>query len=113
MIAKLFDPLGWVTPVTITAKILIQRLWRIKIDWDELPPDVLQTWQTIYNQMSAINGLKLPRWTGQESDSSRCEIHGFADASNVAYAAVIYLRVVSQSGEVTVLYSPVNQRSLR
>lgn len=27
-IAKLYDPLGWVTPVTILAKILIQRLWR-------------------------------------------------------------------------------------
>ncbi|XP_071579890.1 uncharacterized protein [Temnothorax nylanderi] len=103
MIAKLFDPLGWVTPVTITAKVFMQRLWRLKLDWDEeLPPDVLHDWQTIYTQMPALNEVQLPRWTGQESDSVRCELHGFADASTVAYAAVIYLRVISKSGEVTI-----------
>ncbi|XP_029673054.1 uncharacterized protein LOC115241432 [Formica exsecta] len=35
-IAKFYDPLGWVTPVTITAKIFMQQLWRIKIDWDDV-----------------------------------------------------------------------------
>lgn len=39
-IARIFDPLGLLTPVLITAKILMQSLWKLKIDWDEsLPPD--------------------------------------------------------------------------
>lgn len=38
--AKAFDPLGWVAPVVIRAKILMQYLWTLKADWDEpLPAD--------------------------------------------------------------------------
>lgn len=40
-IAKLFDPLGLISPVIIKAKIFIQELWTIKLDWDDpLPPEV-------------------------------------------------------------------------
>jgi len=35
VIARLYDPLGWVTPATVSAKIVIQQLWRLQIDWDE------------------------------------------------------------------------------
>ena len=31
-IAKLFDPLGWLAPVLITAKIIMQDLWISKYD---------------------------------------------------------------------------------
>ncbi|XP_029159115.1 uncharacterized protein LOC114931307 [Nylanderia fulva] len=42
-VAKLFDPMGWCTPVTIAAKIFMQQLWQLKLDWDDvLPTDVLQ-----------------------------------------------------------------------
>jgi len=35
----------------------------------------------------------VPRWTGQRKEDSSLEVHGFADASSRAYAAVVYLRV--------------------
>lgn len=31
-IAKFFDPMGWVSPVTVTAKMFIQHLWKLKLD---------------------------------------------------------------------------------
>ena len=41
-VAKIFDPMGWLPPVMIVAKILMQSLWLLKIGWDEvLPPDVI------------------------------------------------------------------------
>ncbi|XP_036148010.1 uncharacterized protein LOC118647349 [Monomorium pharaonis] len=102
-IAKLFDPLGWVTPITITAKIFMQELWRLQINWDEaLPPPSSTRWAIIYRNLSHLNGLKIDRWTGRGSDTARCEVHGFADASTAAYAAVIYMRVISLSGDITV-----------
>ena len=44
-IARLFDPLGWLSPVTVTAKILIQDLWILKCEWDTpLPTSVRNQW---------------------------------------------------------------------
>ncbi|XP_035232213.1 uncharacterized protein LOC118204004 [Stegodyphus dumicola] len=41
-IAKLFDPLGLIRPVVTRAKIFMQRLWLLKLDWnEELPPKEL------------------------------------------------------------------------
>ena len=34
-LAKLFDPIGWLSPVVIGAKILIQDLWRQDLGWDQ------------------------------------------------------------------------------
>ena len=30
-----FDQLRFITPVTIKAKILLQQLWKLRVDWDE------------------------------------------------------------------------------
>ncbi|XP_069961563.1 uncharacterized protein [Bactrocera oleae] len=35
IIAKLFDPAGWLSPVVVTAKIIMQQIWLDKSDWDE------------------------------------------------------------------------------
>ncbi|XP_039315199.1 uncharacterized protein LOC113005795 [Solenopsis invicta] len=101
-ISKLFDPLGWSTPITITAKMFIQTLWQSKLDWDDvLPPDFLIQWERIQFSLSELHGLSLPRWVQHEAQTEQCELHGFADASAQAYAAVVYLRLVSKSGVVT------------
>ncbi|XP_076660401.1 uncharacterized protein LOC143363747 [Halictus rubicundus] len=102
-IARLFDPLGWVTPTTVYAKILMQQLWLKKCSWDApLPSTFLDRW-TIYNaELPALKSLAIPRWTHQTLDIASCELHGFADASTVAYAAVVYLRVVTSSGHIVV-----------
>ncbi|XP_077275585.1 uncharacterized protein LOC143904642 [Temnothorax americanus] len=37
-VARIFDPLGFLAPLTFTAKRLIQRLWTLKLEWDDEPP---------------------------------------------------------------------------
>lgn len=102
-IARLFDPLGWVTPVTVTAKVLMQTMWRCKAGWDDpLPPTLIQHWSAVYRGFSSLAGVQVPRWTGYRSGVSGVEFHGFADASTAAYAAVIYLRIVPDGGQTTI-----------
>ncbi|GFV15340.1 DUF1758 domain-containing protein [Trichonephila clavipes] len=41
--ARLYDPLGLIGPIVTKAKIFIQELWKIKLDWSEqLPPDAME-----------------------------------------------------------------------
>ncbi|XP_076660283.1 uncharacterized protein LOC143363603 [Halictus rubicundus] len=111
-IAKLYDPLGWVTPAIIRAKILIQDLWRLRLGWDDQISDpLLERWTAIYTRLPLLSGVQLSRWTGHSPPDSHMEIHGFADASTVAYAAVVYARCISADGRVTVSFSPASPRS--
>lgn len=102
-IAKLFDPLGLISPVLISAKIILQELWLIKMEWDEfLPPGISQRWVTFRQQLSELHQLVIPRWLGVTHTESYVEIHGFADASNLAMAAAVYIRVRRGLDEVEV-----------
>ncbi|KAI8441259.1 hypothetical protein MSG28_014900 [Choristoneura fumiferana] len=102
-IAKLYDPLGWIAPSIVQAKILIQRLWLSGIDWDEeLPSPLLDEWLTYREELSKLTEFRLHRWTNHRSNATLVELHGFSDASNAAYAAVVYLRVIDAEGRVHV-----------
>ncbi|XP_066590622.1 uncharacterized protein [Prorops nasuta] len=97
-LARLFDPLGWLTPVVINAKILLQDIWILKLEWDApLPLEIASRWKKYNNYISRISELSISRWLGT-IDNSSCELHGFSDASMRAYAAVIYLRVIDKEG---------------
>jgi len=58
-----------------------------------------RTARTIYHLDPYLESVRIPRWTEQHQDNSILEIHGFADASNRAYAAVMYLRVGHSSND--------------
>ncbi|XP_046810810.1 uncharacterized protein LOC124420759 [Lucilia cuprina] len=91
-VAKIFDPLGWLSPVTVLAKLFIQKLWLLQNKWDEVIPDELNNeWQVFKNNISSLQEIRVPRWV-QLTTKSRFELHGFADASEKAYAAVIYIK---------------------
>ncbi|XP_076236255.1 uncharacterized protein LOC143180421 [Calliopsis andreniformis] len=101
--AQLFDPLGWMAPVTIVAKVLIQTLWLLKADWDSpLPEREALQWQQFQRQLPALEKLQVPRWLGTGRFSQSVEVHGFADASERAYAAVVYSRTFNSEGAATV-----------
>lgn len=94
--SKIFDPLGWLAPVIIKAKIFFQELWILKLDWDEkLPTETAERWKTFRSTFSSLQEIIIPRWIGSFKQSSLVELHGFSDASETAYAAVIYARVTN------------------
>ncbi|XP_071579555.1 uncharacterized protein [Temnothorax nylanderi] len=93
--ARLFDPLGWLAPVIIGAKILIQSTWLQGLEWDQpLTTKDEQAWLRIQASLHVLERIRIPRWVSTGSEESRVEIHGFADASERAYAAVIYIRTI-------------------
>lgn len=101
-VARLFDPLGWLAPITVTAKVLLQDLWIQKCDWDSpLPAEFRERWYTYCKSLTQLPLLSICRWLGVASSRS-CQIHGFSDASSRAYAAVAYLRIDEGNGRFSV-----------
>ncbi|XP_068692428.1 uncharacterized protein [Montipora foliosa] len=95
--AKVFDPLGLLQPVTAAAKILIQELWQEGIDWDE-PLD--QEWRVLAKEIGNATKLEFPRryFTSDVCvDGNETELLVFADASQKAYGAAVYLVRGNQS----------------
>ena len=57
-----FDPLGWATPVTVKAKILLQEIWQTKFTWDEPLPDPTEDrWIAILTDLKELPQLMTPR----------------------------------------------------
>ncbi|XP_037298672.1 uncharacterized protein LOC119190571 [Manduca sexta] len=96
-VMSIYDPLGLLSVYTIRAKIILQNLWRLKMSWEERVPEedgkLFATW---LSQLSAIGQLRIPRHYGPTSHERRIELHVMCDASEQAYAAVAYWRMVGQ-----------------
>lgn len=91
-ISTIFDPLGWLSPITIKAKIIFQNIWKHNINWDDIvPDDVHKEWSALRQELTNMH-FNINRWLGYNADSD-CELHGFCDASEKAYACVVYCTV--------------------
>lgn len=91
--SRMFDPIGWLEPVTITPKLMMQQLWLLKLEWDDpIPESMNREWTAYRTNLNRLAQLKIHRWTGFTANKSY-QLHGFSDASARAYAAVVYLRV--------------------
>ncbi|GFX01241.1 DUF1758 domain-containing protein [Trichonephila clavipes] len=80
-IARLYDPLGLIGPIVAKAKIFIQEVCKIKLDWSEqLPPDAMKEWKNFYQKLSKVNNFNIPTCILLPA-TIRIGIHGFSDAS--------------------------------
>lgn len=99
-IARIFDPLGWLSPLSMFSKCLIQTLWLEKLDWDAEPPHgIVEKWTQFNNELPLLASVAIPRQIVGPAGSSY-QLHGFSDSSEVGYAAVVYLRV-AMSNKIT------------
>ena len=102
-IAKIFDPLGLITPFTVRAKTLLQQMWLAGCDWDE-PVTEAQNDQAIrwFSELPALSTVTVPRCLRQGTDApTATTLHVFTDASEQAYGAVGYLRHEYPNGSVS------------
>ncbi|XP_055681872.1 uncharacterized protein LOC129789246 [Lutzomyia longipalpis] len=96
--SKTYDPLGIIGPVTVMFKILFQKLWLAKGDWnDEIPDEVKREYEQIRKEFHLLKDFSVPRYLSCTGGS--VEIHAFSDASTKAIGAVIYARAVTPDGK--------------
>ncbi|XP_045473996.1 uncharacterized protein LOC123680245 [Harmonia axyridis] len=96
--ARIFDPLGWLTPVTFYAKIFFRQLCLLHLEWDQpLSNEIQNRWLQFQSQLPTLTELHIPRFIPAVSSSAHRFI-GFCDASESGYAAVVYLSSPTSSG---------------
>jgi hypothetical protein len=92
-IASLFDPMGFLAPFVVQAKVLMQELWIRGLEWDEQIDDILQAKATAwFEQLSELNAIRIPRCLCLPTNTvMSSSLHTFVDASEKVYGAVVYL----------------------
>lgn len=101
-IARLFDPLGWLSPFVVRAKLIMQELWLAKVEWDDtnLPKETVEKWSKLCTELEQLTHLHVPRFIGAGTQPAKLTLVGFSDASKHAYSAVTFLRVDYASGDI-------------
>ena len=97
-LARIYDPLGLVSPTTLQGKILFREACEMKRAWDTpLSSELRLRWKKWESSLPAsiVTGRTLaPHLEPIET----VELHGFGDASGVGVAAVVYAVVHQKSG---------------
>ena len=87
LVSSVFDPLGWVSPLTVRGKIFLQTLWKEKMCWNQtLNTEQVKVIRDILIDLQRVDEFSFPRHILHEHS----KLHVFADASSRAYGAAVY-----------------------
>jgi hypothetical protein len=101
MLSSVYDPLGVAGPFVLRAKKLVQDMCRAGVAWDDpASEENAQRWGQWVAELSDMAALRVPRCI-QPPGAVRRQLHHFADASEIAYGVVTYLRAVDHEGVVS------------
>ena len=100
MIGRFYDPLGAVSPVIIKFKILMQEICESQVEWDQpLEESLVKKWLQLVTDLKQAQPFSIPRYYFKSTtDIESACLYGFCDASEKAYAGVIYLAIQSSAG---------------
>ncbi|CAH0713893.1 unnamed protein product, partial [Brenthis ino] len=102
VISQIFDPLGLLAPCVISMKCLLQKLWLLKLSWDDpLPSDISRSWNEFIINLPLLNDLRIIRNVLVDS-YTYIDLHVFCDASQYAYGACLYICSGNDNSETLV-----------
>ncbi|XP_070067097.1 uncharacterized protein [Drosophila virilis] len=105
LIMSTFDPLGFLSCLMITGKLLMREIWRRNVQWDEpLPDEIARAFSKWFQDMNNVEGFRSSRHYFGPTPVRAIQLHVFVNASQSAFAAVTYLRVTYDNNDVRVCF---------
>ena len=102
-VSSVYDPLGFVAPVILVGKQILQQMCRESADWDAPVSELLRPrWERWRNDLFHLKDFKLQRCYKPASfgEVTSAELHHFSDASTEGYGQCSYLRLVDNDKRV-------------
>ncbi|CAI2306181.1 unnamed protein product [Caenorhabditis sp. 36 PRJEB53466] len=91
-LAKIYDPMGMVSPITVRIKLFSQSLWETKVGWkSKIPKNTLPIWEEI-KKLFTHTQFSMPRQMTERYDYNAIKLVIFSDASKHHYGIAAYLR---------------------
>lgn len=88
-VSQVYDPNGYASPALVGGKIIIQEMWKQRLDWDqEVDGKIEEKWKEYWNEIKHLEKFRINRWIGT-TEEAKTKLIGFSDSSQVAYGAVI------------------------
>ena len=102
-VGSIYDPNGYLAPVTLKGKQILQQMCRDKLDWDDPPPDDLcMEWEKWRREIIQLERLQIQRCFKPKlfGKIKSMELHHFSDASLKGYGQCSYIRLVNEEDKV-------------
>ena len=104
--AKLYDPVGFIAPFIVQARLFLQTLWKLGVDWDEkIKLNVVTPWLNWLADSKHLSKIRISRCLRScdvKLITKSVQIHVFSDASDLAYGCVAYqVTTYENSNEIT------------
>ena len=87
VISCMHDPIGLFAPAVLRSKLLLQEIWKLKLNWDDIVPDVIvKKWKREVSTLKHLHTIKIGRYVAKGVDQNvKYDIVTFTDASKGAY----------------------------
>ena len=102
-IGSIYDPNGYIAPVTLKGKPILTQMCRDKLDWDNPVPEYLHPqWEKWRQEIIELEKLEIQRCfkPNDFGPVKAAEMHYFSDASMEGYGQCSYLRLINQHDQV-------------
>ncbi|XP_051784871.1 uncharacterized protein LOC127528375, partial [Erpetoichthys calabaricus] len=102
VVSSVYDPLGFLAPALLPAKLILRDLCKEKFGWDEqVEVKHIQKWKKWMDDLQLLVDYKVNRCfkpTGFGTIKT-AQMHHFADASEDGYGTVTYLVLTNEEGK--------------
>lgn len=101
-VSAVFDPLGFLAPLILAAKLILRDLCKKKHSWDEeIEGKHAKRWHEWLADLESLAEFIIPRCikTEEFGSTQSAQLHHFADASEDGYATASYILLTSHENK--------------
>jgi len=113
IMSSVYDPFGFVSPVILLAKLIFQAECKTAKGWDEeLEPENRAKWEKWLQDLPVLEEIATDRCVVPDDFGKISEacLHHFCDASEKAYGAVTYLRLLNDKRQIHCVFMLAKSR---